>query len=132
MPGKVQTEAGQDQDDTDRVQAEFQGTGPAGRLQRGKRSPGRRPGQQEHGDDDRDEKNRDQELMLSLVDESQDGTSEGCAKSDEGADVDRVRREQTADKCPHGHPADPGDLCRVDAQAGDESSRKDGTPTASL
>src|SRR5256885_1135243 len=98
MTGKVQAEAGEDEDDTDGVEAEFQGTRPAGRLEGGERPSSRRPRQQKDADDHHDKDNRKQHLMLRLVNESEDRTAEGRAEADETRDVDGIRRKQSAEK----------------------------------
>ena len=70
--------------------------------------------------------------MLGELNQGEDGTAEGGAQSDKRRDVDRVGRKQTGNKRPEGHAAHAGDLRRIHAQPGNESSREDGAPTASL
>src|ERR1700737_3505828 len=63
------------------------------------------------------------------MDQCKNRPPKGCAKADEAGDVDHVGRKQTPNERPQGHTAHPRHLRRVDAQAGYQASREDGTPT---
>ena len=95
MTGEVEAYASRDQHDPRRLQLQPEGPGPAAPLEGHLGSAEDDARDQESDHNHSYGRDRDQDLMLGLMDQSKDRAPEGCAQTDEGGQVDRRRRKQT-------------------------------------